>query len=380
MTQVANSCLLSPKVMDWTLVWGATALAIALGLYLLSAHRCDVKLQYLDVHPVESSYDWSSTPPEPLRPFKKKYNMTMGISSILPQQWFNIERDHKKITDLKRRVVTKHEPYVLFNDDSCDSAIHEYYELVLKIILIKYPKYYQRIQKESETWVHDTIRDEYLPFSNLSQYASRELLRYLLVLVEEDFLLLLKEPNDIEYKLKGGSWCLPSGFDPVDKFNNDILTIHQPVPYYQEKLKTSMNKYFSRVEPHKFVTRSNWTVQAHPKMFALASTKEYDHENHLKAQELDFNDVALRVERQVVTKLPRLQAIVFTIKTYLTPLTQLKIEGNTAICEAIAGIDDNIGEYKRTDAWAPAVLEFMNSSDIPLSVRLPDYNSEEPLD
>ncbi|KAG7192713.1 uncharacterized protein KQ657_001496 [Scheffersomyces spartinae] len=332
---------------------------------------------------VDDTYEWNKTPPLALRPFKKKYNMTMGISTILPQDWFNIEWDHKKITDLKKRVVSKHEPYVLFNDEACDLAIHEYYEMVVKILLIKYPKYYKQIKKESGhlRWVHDTIRDEYLPdITTASQYTSRDLLRYLLVIVEEDFLLLLKDdPMDPEYKLKGGSWCLPSGFDPVDKFNNDILTIHLPVPYYQEKLKTSMNKYLSRVDPHKFVTRSNWTVQAHPQMFALATTKDYDHENHLKTEELDFNDVVLRVERQVVTKLPRLKAIVFTIKTYLTPLTQLKLEGNSSICEAIAGIDDRVGEYKRTDAWAPAVLEYMNNSSKPENIRFPDYDSEQPL-
>lgn len=72
-------------------------------------------------------------------------------------------------------------------------------------------------------------------------------------------------------------------------------------------------------------------------------------------------DVLIRRERQTFRRLPRTGAIVFGVKTYLTPLDQLPMEELQNLVTEMRTWPDYVGEYKGKNVWGAKVLEFYNS-------------------
>jgi hypothetical protein len=69
-------------------------------------------------------------------------------------------------------------------------------------------------------------------------------------------------------------------------------------------------------------------------------------------------DLHVRAERQTLRRLPRTKAIVFMIRTYMTPLTDLLDEKESleSLRSAVKGWPEDFGRYKGRDVWG-AVFE-----------------------
>jgi hypothetical protein len=74
----------------------------------------------------------------------------------------------------------------------------------------------------------------------------------------------------------------------------------------------------------------------------------------------------MRSERQTLHRLPKSEAIVFTFKTYLYSIKDIKEEGNgEALAEAINGLKEGSAPgmhfYKRGAVWGEAVKKYLRS-------------------
>jgi hypothetical protein len=88
--------------------------------------------------------------------------------------------------------------------------------------------------------------------------------------VEDDLFLLLPDGegggdgdgdgdgdgNGGAHRLVAFVCCHPSGFDPSEKLGKRLVEIHGPVPAY-EKIETSMERYFKKLEVGRCVKRVN---------------------------------------------------------------------------------------------------------------------------
>lgn len=79
-----------------------------------------------------------------------------------------------------------------------------------------------------------------------------------------------------------------------------------------------------------------------------------------------FSQVHLRSERQVVHRLPKSGAIVFSFKTYLYPIKDIKAEGSgeelaTAIDGLKLGTVPQFHWYKKAPVWGEAVKGYLRS-------------------
>ena len=106
----------------------------------------------------------------------------------------------------------------------------------------------------------------------------------------------------------------------------------------KEKLQPSLDRFFRRLSPSSPVERNNWIIQvlpptAAPTPFPLEELAwaegTYGPEDMFGTGPRPMppnplpERMRLRVERQTLRRLPRTGAIVFTIRVYLTPLTEL---------------------------------------------------------
>lgn len=73
-----------------------------------------------------------------------------------------------------------------------------------------------------------------------------------------------------------------------------------------------------------------------------------------------------RVELQTLTRLPKTQAVLFSFKTYLYSISQVKEDGSGAeLADAIEGLKSGnapgMWRYKSAVRWAKPVCEYLRS-------------------
>lgn len=330
------------------------------------------------INSIGSDFVWNKNPPLKSYPFKDaEYKLTMGVKRVDPEHWLLIEPGYLKVLDEKKKIVTNtHSAYeydtsekTVFQTPQSEPAIREFYDIVVKHMCDRYPMYFN-IKGDQ---LHNLITDEYVPARSSDDIPARDLMIYLTRVIEEDFIFMMKDPDhqevEDEYYFKGGVFAFAAGFDPVDKFNQPMTSIHKPIPGYEEKLKASMNKFFNRLSPGQFITRNNFSLQTHDLYFVMDDNKGY-HKTEIikkKEDELDFEtQVHYRSERQVLTRLPKSGAVVFTIRTYLIPLADFRKEGKE-VCERLIGsltkMPEDIRTYKNVVEWGDAVVSYLKKYD-----------------
>lgn len=318
------------------------------------------------INPVKDDFNWETEEPIKYRPFKKgKYNMTLAIKKLDPNDFICIEKTYLKRIKLREYLFDK---YKFFGcDDSAIEALKEMYKYIFNFLNKKYPKYFQIIEKESA--FINNITGKKFPL-NPDLLSKDDILRLIATNIEEDMLIMLKNPNKEqpdEYILRSTITCFAAGFNPSSKLNKNLSAIHQPVPNYETKLQFSMNKFFSRISKNEFVVRINWSVQTHGNLCAPVGNhgnkKDKTILNEIDPETLDFNKCFLRCEKQCVTRLPETGAIMMIIRTYVTSLMKLRMDLNDeekdTFCEAIDGISGDLAIYKRKVVWGNAVKKFI---------------------
>ncbi|CAK9441308.1 uncharacterized protein LODBEIA_P51770 [Lodderomyces beijingensis] len=331
-----------------------------------------------------TDFEWDKADAIKSMPFKNApYKLTMGIKNLDPQDWLLIEPTYKSRIETKVKIINnKHPDYpvtkdlrssTIFATPEASAAIVEFYDTVMSYMSAKYPTCFHLDSASNQ--IHNMITSKSYPARGTGVDPTR-LEEYLAETIEEDFIILLKDPtrnheeDGTEYFFKAGVFAFAAGFNPGDRFNKPLSFIHHPIPNYTAKLKTSMNRFFNRISPGQFVTRSNWSMQTHAKLYVDDENKGHNlPRGHVQRatpfEEMDFKAMHYRSERQVLTKLERSQAVVFTIHTYLVPLSQVREEGKE-VCQrligAIRGFPPEISQYKRADEWGPAVMQYLSQN------------------
>ncbi|EFQ99647.1 hypothetical protein MGYG_02660 [Nannizzia gypsea CBS 118893] len=368
-----------------------------------------------DFPPIQplDKFNWETTEPMKLRPYKPKYNLTMALETLEPSELIPIDKEYKDRISERRKVLKEHydialgiHPASSKGESEVDGkelplahdAICELYEFVMGIYLPnRYPTMFKLIEAKYESckvfMLQNKVTGEVLPASVSPGRPLVNALETLAKTIDEDMLILLpakdkdkdagnerrKESgraagsSSVKYVLQAYVTCFPSGFNTREKLGKQLKDVHEPVPGYREKIERSMDRYFEKLEVGKFVKRVNWGITTGAGLFyafgdeRLATTIGQG-VKQLRLEELDIDDAStfLRCERQTLYRLPKSGAIVFSIHTYRYPIRQLKEEGSgDDLAAAIEGIENGnvplMAEYKKVPAWGEAVKEYLRS-------------------
>lgn len=148
-------------------------------------------------------------------------------------------------------------------------------------------------------------------------------LPFLARVVQEDLLLLAPGPE--EYVLIAGALCFPSRWLLSEKMGRPLTEIHRVVPDYAEGLAARVNRLFAAMTPERPLMRINWGP--HP-----TDALHQPWSKRWNAPELALDrGFWLRTERQTLLRLPRSRAVVFGIKTTVTPFSDLTPEQRAAL-------------------------------------------------
>ncbi|KPM34464.1 hypothetical protein AK830_g12105 [Neonectria ditissima] len=307
------------------------------------------------------SFDWKTAPRRQLRPFKPTYHITMAIRADPPSELITIDEDYLDRVSLRRDLITHHGNTVHGCVPGGEGAVRELYTHLLGEHL---PSRFPTLFKLSgdKALLTNAVTGKAFPTVAAGDDAAAAL-RVIGETIEEDLFLL--QPSPEGHRSVAFMCCFPAGFDPSAKLGKTLVEIHAPVPSY-EKIGASMERFFGRLEVGKGVKRTNWSVQTHDELFNskgnhITGDDEYDDD-----EEVDMKKTFLRIELQTLTRLPKTQAILFSFKTYLYPVQQIKDEGlGPAFADAIEGLGKGnapgMWTYKSAVRWGKSVCEFLRS-------------------
>jgi hypothetical protein len=145
-------------------------------------------------------------------------------------------------------------------------------------------------------------------------------------LVQEDLCLMEKQGE--ESVLTGAILCFPASWTLGQKIGKPMTGIHRPVHHYDEGLAQRVQRLFDMVRVGQPLERYNALVYDDPTL-------------HQPRVEFDTRPYAterlfMRSERQCILRLPETQAVVFSIHSYIVPMSTFSAEERAAM--EVAGL------------------------------------------
>ncbi|KAJ3538259.1 hypothetical protein NM208_g5988 [Fusarium decemcellulare] len=294
--------------------------------------KCANDEKLFPIEPLQG-FDWKTNQRRQLRPFKPTYHITMAIKADTPSELITIDEDYLDRIDLRRNLIAEHGKVVHGCTPEGEAAVKEVYvHLLSEYLPTRFPTIFRLSDDKSRC--ENLATGMTFPTSPTGDMEAA--LHVLGETIEEDFFLLQQTPEG--HRSIAFMCCFPAGFDPSAKLGKTLLEIHAPVPSY-EKIGSSMERFFGKAEVGKPVKRTNWSVQTHAELFNSKGNHITGDDVYENDEEVDIKKTFLRIELQTLSRLPKTRALLFSFKTYLYPVKQIKEEGlGHEFADAIDGL------------------------------------------
>ncbi|KAI0379077.1 hypothetical protein F5Y04DRAFT_260333 [Hypomontagnella monticulosa] len=304
-------------------------------------------------------FDFRKVDPIKYQPYKTQGHVTMGIQKRVRSDWIRMDRGYLKRIEERLPLIREKPEFTIGTGEAVNPAIEELYdEIMIKYLPARFPTMFKIRGKLVENLATGTT----YPF-NTAGLTHAQMLAYTGENVEEDFYFMCPDAEG-QFRLQGYIACFPGGFLSPARVGESVREIHKPVPGYERKLGLSVDRYFARMQPGDFIGRMNWSLQVDgADLFRTDGNNYYPGTEQVVTEEKEdplLEECFLRVEHQTLTKLPRTHAVIFTVRSYMTPLHQVKAEGDgKALAQAIESMPEGLGHYKMRQYWGRKVLPWL---------------------
>ena len=251
-----------------------------------------------------------------------------GLMPLEPADWFVIHPDFAAQMAYRERLLVAQRDVVLAMLPEVLEAAAELLDAVVKAVA-GLPGYFRAEGSVTRPDGVTVVIDRDDPLASAGR------------LVADDFCLLLPDAASGEYRLVGAVLCFPSRWLLSEKIGRPLTVIHDPVPDYDDTLARRVNRVFEALRVGRPLWRVNWIVDATTELHLPQGHAEK------RVEELDPADsVYLRTERQTLTRLPGTGAVVFGIKTSVSPIDSLTVAEATALRVGLLNYDAETIAYK----------------------------------
>ncbi len=150
----------------------------------------------------------------------------------------------------------------------------------------------------------------------------------------------------------GGSVCFPNRWDLRSKLGLSMAGVHAPVAQLNEQLEAPIDSFFDRLTPERSFWRLGWgildTADWYTPLDGTAAPRPVD-----PAPDQFF----LRVERETLRRFPETNCVLFTIRTYVTPILAAADDPDVArrLADSLSALPDDVRGYKDLRTTADAL-------------------------
>ena len=152
-------------------------------------------------------------------------------------------------------------------------------------------------------------------------------------LVQEDLLIHLKTGD--EHVLTSGVLAFPASWSLNEKLNRGLRGVHAPVDPYNEGIAKRVQRLFDGLQVGRPLMRANF-LQYHDPDLHQPRREDARRDTSMPAR-------FMRVERQCLIRLPVTAAVVFSIHTFVVPMSYLTTEDVEVLDELGASTHDTAG-------------------------------------
>jgi hypothetical protein len=176
-------------------------------------------------------------------------------------------------------------------------------------------------------------------------------------LVEDDLTLSMQNEKG-DYILVAGFLAIPSDWSLTQKIGKTTLDIHEHVPGYAEKIAMMVNKLFASIRPDKIHGRNNWKFYENPNL----SQPKYALDRY-EVKEITQDNVSetlfMRTEWQSVVRLPKSNAVLFTIRPRTFTLPHLKKYEPETVAKIVAAMKKGQVPSATNTRWSGWVTDYL---------------------
>ncbi|OAQ72462.1 mannosyl transferase [Pochonia chlamydosporia 170] len=309
---------------------------------------------------------WSihQTKPLPYRAFRygPKYNITMGLRTIEPDEWIELDNHFPKYHADKAARIQERGEKCIKTDPAAFPAAIELLEELVSYLPARYPTLFKRTSVGIDNpWSGES-------FNILERPLRENPMAICARLIQDDLALMLEQPvGSGTYRLLAGCILLPGFWRLSDKFGMSLSDIHTSgnVPSFKEKLEKGMIKFFQRLKPDVLYSRNNYFIQVDDSLAWSHSIGAEDNPTvswSTAEKDTIIENHWFRSERQTLRRLPKTGAICFTIRTYFHPVTEIVQEEYVPgrLASAVRSWDDNVSIYKGREKYGDILLEYLD--------------------
>ncbi|KXJ92088.1 hypothetical protein Micbo1qcDRAFT_195038 [Microdochium bolleyi] len=334
------------------------------------------------VTPRPSPYpDWSikHTKPLPYRPFRygPKYNITMGLRILQHEEWIELDNNYPRFHEDKKKRIDERGPKCCRTAPEAYPAAVELLEELTEYLPARYPSLYRRTDRGLDNlWSGES-------FDITSRPLAEDPMQMCARLVQDDLAIMI-EKEDGQYYLLAGAILLAGFWRLSDKYGMPLSEIHTSgsVPQFKEKLEKGMMSFFRRLKPEELVARHNYFVQVDeelPWSWSIGDEDAADVSWNTAEKNRAIEHHHFRSERQTLRRLPRSGAVVFTIRTYFHPVTEVAEEDYVPgrLASAVRSWGDDVDRYKGREKYGEVLLEYLDRKHAEQVARGLDLEAEE---
>ena len=172
---------------------------------------------------------------------------------------------------------------------------------------------------------------------------------------EPDFLLVAPDISG-RFVLRAGCVCFPSGWALEEKLGLPLEAIHGIVPGLNAAIGEKIQQFLGRLKPGAGWQRSNWGLSSSPERNQHPTRAV----NRLTA-DTPPESTWVRLEHQLFTRLPEVEAVLFGIRLENVPLPALAENPRLrqGFRRTLATLSDAMASYKNLAAIRPALLKYL---------------------
>ncbi|MFY0677925.1 MAG: DUF3445 domain-containing protein [Neptuniibacter sp.] len=278
-----------------------------------------------------------------------------------------IDVDEHYLSEMKERsLVLKEMPHRCLAMEHMDLACWDMIERCMVTMSEDYPQHFE-LERNGENWTWENKllnqKDEFV-FGDSStlpvppmEYIGRQ--------VQGDFALLDQREGDLF--LDAGIITCPADWSLAFDAGMNFTEWHGPVPMaHSEGIFERALKYLTAIQVGNPVRRMNWTMTVNARMDTSPETyHEWGHERTSVTPENVAEKVYLRVELQVLDRMPRSNALMFSIRTYLMSLEDIVTNPEWAkrMHRVMKTLPAPLIDYKGLSRYHGMVVEYLSQFD-----------------
>lgn len=312
------------------------------------------------------------------------YYQTMAHQPMQPDDWIELDGDYKSDLARKAELIRIQGKVVLdvIQDEVVELGCQELMLHICDWITVRYPNLFQW-QGKDRSKILNILTDNLISLHQDGEKecfkSGREALYVVSLLVQDDF-LIASPLADSHWLCAGGLVCFPGFYLLSEKINTTLFQTHAPVPQFNEKLLSSVEKTLTRLESSKPIERTSWEIiDSEKDQFWVPMAGPLPTESGAKPMEPhhftgrredackteDASQLLLRLDHQTFVKMPKSGIVFFGVHPFRRRLE--KLQYSAMLPRLLLDIHQNgpsdLMKYKAAPSYQDSVIPYLEKLD-----------------